>query len=105
MWMTTPMTIILKEKGYLVAAESGTTMRCMERHRAAHRKVDRSSRKRDQEVTEQTEDRGRGSAVEGARPQQSPGNPLEQANRLKSEETIDEERSGNVQDAAGEAAP
>ena len=76
-----------------------------ERHRAAQRKVDRSGRKRDQEVTEKAEDRGRGSAGEGARPQQSAGNPLEQANRLKSEETIDDERSGNVQDAADEAAP
>jgi hypothetical protein len=31
MCMTTPMTIILKENGYFLAAESGTTMRFMKK--------------------------------------------------------------------------
>jgi hypothetical protein len=31
MWMTTPMTIIFNEKGYFLAAESGTTMRFMKK--------------------------------------------------------------------------
>jgi hypothetical protein len=31
MWMTTPINIILIEKGYFVAAESGTTIRFMKK--------------------------------------------------------------------------
>lgn len=34
MWMTTPITIIWKENGYLLAADKGTTTRFMKKYTA-----------------------------------------------------------------------
>ena len=52
-----------------------------------------------------TKKRGRKPARKGPRPQQAGRDPLQQATRPGSEETIDDEGSGDVEDAAREAAP
>jgi len=64
---------------------------------AACPKVDGSGRKRDEKVTDETKQRRRESAVERPRPQQSTGDALQEANRPGSEETIGNERGGDVQ--------
>jgi len=76
-----------------------------EGHDTARSNVNGGGRKRDHEVTRETEQGSGDPATVGPRSKHSAGNALQQPKRFSSEVTINQERSSNVQNATSQPAP
>ncbi len=75
------------------------------RHSPAEEVIDGGRAEGDDEVTDQAEEGGGHSAFERARTQQSGGDALQDAQRSRAKESINNERCGDVEGAGDEARP